>query len=133
MGFPMGSLFCPITPYISVLILCCFDYYRFVVVSEVWMILGLSRCTVVKNLPANAGDTRDVCLIPGLGRSPILGYDNPLQYSCLENSMGRGAWRAKVHGVTKSWTHVLLCFFLQDHFGISGSLMVSYKVKDYLV
>ena len=66
---------------------------------------------MVKNLPANAGDTRDVGLIPGSGRSPRLGNDNPLQYSCLENSMGRGAWRAKVHGVTKSWTHLLLCSF----------------------
>ena len=100
----MGFLFCCITPYVSVLITWCFDYYRFVVLSEVGMILGLPRCTVVKNLPANAGDTRDVGLIPGSGRSPRLGNDNPLQYSCLENSMGRGAWRAKVHGVTKSWT-----------------------------
>ena len=43
-------------------------------------------------------------LIPGLGRSPGEGNGNPLQYSCLENSMDRGAWRATMHGVTKSWT-----------------------------
>ena len=54
---------------------------------------------VVKNLPANAGDTS---LIPGLGRSPGGGNDNPLHYSCLENSMDRGAWRASVHGAVES-------------------------------
>ena len=59
---------------------------------------------MVKNPPANAGDTGDVGSIPGLGRSPRGGNDNPLQYSCLENPMDRGAWRAPVHGVAKSWT-----------------------------
>ena len=59
---------------------------------------------VVKNLPASAGDIRDVGSIPGLGRSPGGGHGNPLQYSCLQNPMDRGAWRATVHGVTKSWT-----------------------------
>ena len=48
---------------------------------------------VVKNLPSNAGDSRDVGLIPGLGRSPGAGHGNPLQYSCLENPMDRGADR----------------------------------------
>ena len=47
---------------------------------------------VVKNLPASAGDARDVGSIPGLGRFPGVGSGNPLQYSCLENSMDRGAW-----------------------------------------
>ena len=56
---------------------------------------------VVKNLPANAGHSRDKGLIPGLGRSPGVGNDTPFQYSCLENSMGRGAWGATVHGATK--------------------------------
>ena len=59
---------------------------------------------MVKNLPANAGDTRDTGSIPGVGRSPAEGHGYPLQYSCLENSMDRGAWRATVHGVTKSGT-----------------------------
>ena len=59
---------------------------------------------VVKNSPASAGDVRDVGSIPGSGRSPGEGNSNPLQYSCLENPMDRGAWRATVHGVTKSWT-----------------------------
>ena len=49
---------------------------------------------VVKSLPANAGDLRDTSLIPGLGRYPGEGNGNPLQYSCLENSMNKGAWWA---------------------------------------
>ena len=53
---------------------------------------------------ANAGDARDAGSIPGLGRSPGGGHGNPLQYSCLENPMDRGAWRAMVHGVAKSQT-----------------------------
>ena len=61
---------------------------------------------VVKNLPANAGDARDTGSIPGSGRSPRVGNGNPLQYSCLENSMDRGAWRATIHGVTKSQTRL---------------------------
>ena len=62
----------------------------------------LPRRHMVKNLPANAGDIRDATLIPGLGRDLGVGHGNPLQYSCLENSMDRGAWRATVHVVTKS-------------------------------
>ena len=58
--------------------------------------------SMVKNPPANVGDTRGKDLIPGLGRSPGGGNGNPLQYSCLENSVDRGAWQATVFGVTKS-------------------------------
>ena len=61
---------------------------------------------VLKNLPANAGDARDVDSIPGLGRSPGGGHSNPLQYSCLENSMDRGAWWATVPGVAQSRTRL---------------------------
>ena len=57
--------------------------------------------SVVRNPPANAGDAG---LISGWGRSPGEGNDNPLQYSCLENPMERGAWKAAVHGVTESQT-----------------------------
>ena len=57
---------------------------------------------VVKNLPDNAGDGRDVGLIPGSGRFPGEGNDNPLLYACLENPMDSGAWWATVHRVTKS-------------------------------
>ena len=59
---------------------------------------------VVKNPPANAGDTRDAGSIPKLGQFPGVGKGNPLQYSCLENSIDRGAWQAAVHGVSKNWT-----------------------------
>ena len=55
--------------------------------------------------PANAGDIKDTGSVPGLGRSPGGGHDNPLQY-CLENSMDRGAWRATVYSVTKSRTRL---------------------------
>ena len=61
---------------------------------------------VVKNLPANTGDTREVGLIPELGRFPGGGHGNLLQYSCLENPMDRGAWRATVPGVAKSRTQL---------------------------
>ena len=59
---------------------------------------------VVKNLPTNAGDTRDAGSILGLGKSPGVGNNNPFQYSCLGNSMDRGAWRTIVYGVAKSQT-----------------------------
>ena len=59
---------------------------------------------VVKNLPANAGDIRDTGSIPGSRRSPGGGHGNPLQYSCLENPMDRGAWWGTVHEATKSQT-----------------------------
>ena len=58
---------------------------------------------VVKNTPANAGDTSSV---PVLERFPGGGHGHPLQYSCLENPMGREAWQAIVHGVAKSWTRL---------------------------
>ena len=57
---------------------------------------------MIKNLSANAVGIRDVGLISGLGRSPERGHGNPLQYSCLENPMGRGARWAMVHGVAES-------------------------------
>ena len=59
---------------------------------------------MVKKLPANSGDARQMGLIPGLGRSPLEGTGNPLQYSCLGNPMDGGAWWATVHGVTNSQT-----------------------------
>ena len=60
--------------------------------------------SVIKNLLASAEDAIDMCLTPESGRTPGVGNDNPLQYSCLENSMDRGAWWATVHGVAKSQT-----------------------------
>ena len=74
-------------------------------------ILGYHLCAsqvvlVVKKLPANAGDIRDAVLIPGLGRSPGGGHGNPLQYSCLENSMDRAARWSTVRRVAKSQTRL---------------------------
>ena len=59
---------------------------------------------MLKYPPANAGDVKEVGSILGLGRSPGVGYENPLQYSYLENLMDSGGWWATVHGVTKSRT-----------------------------
>ena len=59
---------------------------------------------MVKNLPANAADVRDVGLIPGSRRFLGEGNGNPLQYSCLDNSMDRGDWRAIIHQVTVEYT-----------------------------
>ena len=56
---------------------------------------------MIKNLPANTGDTGDLALIPGLGKSTGGGNGNLLQYSCVENPMDRGAWRATVHRAFK--------------------------------
>ena len=67
------------------------------------MYQGFSGGSMVKNLPANV---EDVGLIPGSGRSPGEGNGNPLHYSCLENSMDRGAWWSTVHGVTKTGTRL---------------------------
>ena len=71
------------------------------VTIEVW---AFQLVLVVKNLPANAGDIRDRHWNPGSGRSPGGGHGNPLQYSCLENSMDERAWWAIVHRATKSQT-----------------------------
>ena len=61
---------------------------------------------MVKNPPANADDPRDMGSVPKSGGSPGEGHGNPLQYSCLENSMDRRAWRATVHGLAKSQTRL---------------------------
>ena len=81
-----------------------FESYTFGIYPDVGCRVGFPGGAVVKNLPANAGDTRDMNLIPGLGRSFEVGNGNLLQYSCLENSMGRGASWATVYVVAKSWT-----------------------------
>ena len=67
--------------------------------------MGASHVALtVKNLPANRGNARDPGSIPGLGRSPGVGNDTPLQHSCLGNSMGKGAWWDTVQGAVKSQT-----------------------------
>ena len=87
---------------------------------------------MVKNLPTNAGGTRDVCSIPGLGRSPGVGNGNPLQYSCLENSMDRRAWRTTVHGVTESDTteHISVqCEYTNIHLRNITSIKIYFKIS----
>ena len=66
--------------------------------------MGFPGGSVIKNLPAMEGDTGDVGLIPRLRRPPGGGNGNPLQYSCLDKAMDRGAWLATIHGVARSWT-----------------------------
>ena len=68
--------------------------------------MGFPGVSVTKNPPANAGDSGDMSLIPRLGRSPGGGNGNPLQYSCLENRMDRGAWQATVYAVAKNQTQL---------------------------
>ena len=78
------------------------------IVINLWLIQswGFPGGSVVKKLPANAGDARDMDSIPGSGRSSVAGPGISLQYTCLENSTDRGAWLATVHGVTKSQTRL---------------------------
>ena len=81
--------------------------------------MGFPGGAVVKNPPAKTGDARDVGSIPGSGRSPGGGTGNSLQYSCLENSMDKGAWQATVHEVAKSWSdtavHMCACAHTHTH------------------
>ena len=85
---------------------------------------------VVKN-PANAGDVRDLGLIPRSGRSPGGGHGNPLQYSCLENPMDRGAWQAMAHRFTtctcmRQSAHAKMLYILK---ALSGCLFLSLSVS----
>ena len=88
--------------------------------------LGFPGTSVVKNLPANAEDAGDIGLIPGLGRSPGEGNGNPLQYSCLENSLDRGAWQAVAHGLTKGQTRLSMYAYM--HTALGNSLKVKVKL-----
>ena len=81
----------------------------------VWAQLGFPGGSAVKKQPANAGDTRDVGSIPGLGRSPGGGHGNPLQGSCLESPMDRGAWLAAVHSVNLCLLHWQMDSLLLSH------------------
>ena len=67
------------------------------------MVMSYGKELYYKESACNAGDLGS---IPGLRRSPGEGHGNPLQYSCLENPLDRGTWRAIIHGVTKSWTQL---------------------------
>ena len=84
---------------------------------------------VIKNPPANAGNTRDVDLIPGLGRSSGGGNGNLFQYSCWKNPTDRGAWQATVHGVTKSRTQLSTLSYAQPvPTAFSVAFKASYKM-----
>ena len=80
-----------------------------------WLLYSFPGGSDGKASACNAGDLGS---IPGLGRSPGEGHGNPLQYSCLENPMDRGAWRATVHGVTKSQTRLNDFTWLFSHFTV---------------
>ena len=84
--------------------------------QQILIRVGFPGGSVVKNPPANAGDTEDVGSIPALGRSPGGGNGDPLQYSCLANPTGREAQRAPVHGVV-------------GHNGITNSFTFHFTVK----
>ena len=98
------------------------------------------RNSAVKESACNAGDTR---LIPGWGRAPGGGYDNPLQYSCLENPMDRGAWQATVHGVTQNRTglkrlstHTARCVVIKNLIEYPSTLYYKYprfRVRFYWI
>ena len=79
------------------------EQYSIIVCVCMYVYMGFPGGSVVKNPPAKTGDAGDMGLIPGLGRFPG-GNGNPLQYSCLENPLDRGVWKATVHEVSKSWT-----------------------------
>ena len=93
-------------------------------------LFGFPGGTVVKNSPANAGE---VGLIPGLGRSPGEVHGNPLQYSCLQNSMDRGAWQATVHGVTKSWTGLSMHAHCYYHHYCLFLILSDRKLKNHII
>ena len=86
---------------------------------------GFPGGAVVRNLPANAGARGDVRSIPGLGRSLGVGNGNPLQYSCLENPMIRGAWQAIVHEVAKSWTRLSDFLYCKCSLSLDNSELIS--------
>ena len=83
------------------------------------ILFGFTSESVVKNSPSSAGDTSS---IPGLGKSSGEGNGNLLQYSCLENSMDRGAWQATVHGATESQTCWSACVHTHTHTGLNTLL-----------
>ena len=92
---------------------------------------------MVKNLPSNAGDTGDEGLNPGLGRYPRGRNGNPLQYSCLENSVDRGAWWATVHGITKCQTWLSTHTHTHTHTSIWAAITnmiewVTYKQHKFI-
>ena len=103
-------------PWQEALALCQVSLSRLLTVHRTWQLVSRkasgsviewkSLCPGGSDSKESACNARDLCWIPGLGRSPREGNGNPLQYSCLENSMDRGAWWTIVHGITKSWARL---------------------------
>ena len=86
-------------------------------------------------VPANAGDVRDTGSIPGSGRSPRVGNGKPLQYSCLESPMDRGAWQTAVHGIAKSWKRLSEIYLSQPWaaaFSLYGKRQLCYLQMSFL-
>ena len=96
------------------------------------MRISLEGALVVKNPSVREGDIRDVGSVPGLGRSPGEGNGDPLQYSCLENPMDRGAWWAMVHRVAKSWTQLKqLSMHAHEQAGTTRTAMVKMRLLPF--
>ena len=104
----LHQIFCVLAPILSkqTSALSVYPFLSFYLKFSKLTIRGFPGGTVVKNLPANAGDTRDVGLIPGSGISPGEGNGKPLQYFCLENSLGTGIRWTTAHGSTNSQTQL---------------------------
>ena len=99
-------------------------------IMSVYKIVALQVALVVKCPSASAGDAKDGGWIPGLGKSPWgLGHGNPLQCSCLENPMDRGAWGATVHGVAKSRTQLKR---LSMHTHLQNNVKIHPDYKTYI-
>ena len=104
--------FCNI-PFPWIIIFCYF--YPFVILFSCAIIWASLVAQLVKNPPANARDARDVGSVPGWGKFPGEVNGNPLQYSCLENSVDGGAWRATGHGIVKSCTQLTAFVYTYTH------------------
>ena len=110
---PFLSLFIHFGDFVLPVFFCCFLIYKLSTLTQsrpyiISLVLSLCRWRSGKEFTCQARDARDTGLILKLGRSPGEGNGNPLQYSCLKNSMDRGAWWAMVHGVTKNQTWLSL-------------------------
>ena len=104
---------------------------RLHICRQICMLRGLLKVVlVVKNLPANAEDIRDMSLIPGSGRSQRAKHGNALYYSCLENPMDRRAWGATVHRVSKRQTQLKQ---LSTHACIYTAIVLIHWIMEYLV
>ena len=92
--------------------------------STLLLVLHYMRIPLLAQMVESACNSEDPGWIPGSGRSPGEGNGNPLQYSCLENSMDGGAWWATVHGVAKSWTQL-------SNFTFTFSLISKTKIEEF--